>query len=142
MNSLGASPSWHDVDAGRCARLSREMLDRTDLGYCLLEVRARVGEPVDLRFVDINAALEAWGPFWGILGRRARRTLPSLGEEAYEQFRQVVLRGQATEFVLRSDLTGGRPVRIRACRLGHPKERLVGVLVLDMKPGLRAPVGQ
>jgi hypothetical protein len=122
-----------EVDADRCARLSREFLDCVSVGYGLLNVRTHNGEPVDARFIDLSAALERWPPLKGARGLWVRQVLPGLDEKVFMMLRTAHVTGEAGELELRLALTGGRPVRISACRLGHPKERLVGVLVQETR---------
>lgn len=116
------------------------MLGRTSVSACVVEVRTTAAAPVDLRILETNAAFDAQDRLWGAKGRWARDLLPGLAEEVYAAFRNVVLTGQASEVEVRSTLTGGRTVRICTCRLGRPKDKLVGVILVDLTSS--APVRQ
>lgn len=137
----GANPLWRDVDASPYSRLARDILDCVELGYCILEVGTRAGGPLDLRFIDISVPLDGWGPLRSVQERWAREALPALSEDVYERLDRVALTGEATEFELSSAITEGPPVRVCAFRFGDPTARLVGVLVLDARPGLQTSGG-
>ncbi len=131
-------PTRTEFAAHRWGRLWGDLLGRTGVSFCLAEVRARAGEPLDFRFVQTNVAFEARPRLAGVKGRWARTALPGLGQEVYEVLRDVVVTGEAAELERRDDLTGWRPLKLHACRLGSPWKKLVGVLLVGVAPGATA----
>ncbi len=135
LSHYGRDQNQGGTTPDRWGHLWGDLLRRTSVSACLVEVRARAGEPLDFRFLDANAAFEAQLRLAGAKGHWARALLPGLGQEVYEMLRDVMVTGEAAELEYRADLTGWRPIKLHACRLGAPREPLVGVLLVDVTTG-------
>jgi PAS domain S-box-containing protein len=110
----------------------RSLVQASDTGYCVIEVKVEPGRPPDYRFIEVNPAFETHSGLFDAKGRWAREAIPGLEESWFEIYGEVALTGRAVHFERRAESLGNRWFDVYAFRIGAPARRRLGVLFTDI----------
>src|SRR3954447_22133395 len=110
----------------------RSLVQASDTGYSVIEMKIEPGEPLDYRFIDVNDAFEMLTGLTDVQGKWARDLVPGLEESWFETYRDVALTGQAIHLERNVQDLGDRWFSLYAFRIGAPERRRVGVLFTDV----------
>ena len=112
----------------------RTLVDSMDEAYCVFEMLFDPDDnPVDYRFLEVNAAFVKMTGWAQVVGTRMRELAPN--HEAHwfdETYGKVALTGQPIRFVGKADILDGRWFDLYAFRLGEPVSRKVAVVFTDV----------
>lgn len=111
----------------------RRLYDAIDEGFCLIEVRCDgADQPLDYRFLEVNAAFERQTGLADAPGRWMRDLIPKHEQHWFDVYAKVAQTGEAVRFALPAHALNGRWYEVFAYRVGDPDERLVAVLFSDV----------
>ncbi len=116
----------------------RTLFNSIDEGFCIIEVLFDEHEdPVDYRFLEVNAAFERQTGIENAVGRRVRDFLPQHEEYWFEIYGKVALTGEPVRFENLAEQLH-RYYDVYAFRIGEPAGRKVAVLFNDITDRKRA----
>lgn len=116
----------------------RTLFNSIDEGFCIIEVLFDEHEdPIDYRFLEVNAAFERHTGIENAVGRRVRDFLPQHEEHWFEIFGKVALTGEPVRFENPAEQLH-RYFDVYAFRIGEPAGRKVAVLFNDITDRKRA----
>src|SRR4051812_9353672 len=116
----------------------RSLVQASDTGYSVIEMKIEPGEPLDYRFIDVNDAFETLTGLTDVQGKWVRDLIPGLEESWFKTYRDVALTGQSIHFERKTTELGDRWFSVYAFRIGAPERRRVGVLFTDVTERRRA----
>jgi PAS domain S-box-containing protein len=116
----------------------RSLVQASDTGYSVIEMKIEPDQPLDYRFIEVNHAFERLTGLTDVKGKGVRDLIPGLEEGWFETYRDVVLTGRAIHFERHAKELGNRWFSVYAFRLGAPERRQVGVLFTDITERKRA----
>ncbi len=117
----------------------RILFNSIDEGFCIVEVLFdEQHQPLDYRFLEINAAFERQTGIHNGVGRRMREIEPHHEAYWFELYGQVALTGEPLRFTRFAEHLGQRWYDVYAFRLGEPQEHKVGILFHDISERNRA----
>lgn len=110
----------------------RELFDRIDEGFCVMQMIFDGERAVDYRFLQVNPAFRRHtgiaDPFAGTM----RQIVPGHEEHWFEAFGQIAVTGEARRFQAPAAALGNRWYDLNAFRVGAPGERRVAALFRDI----------
>lgn len=110
----------------------KTLFNSIDEGFCTVEVLFdEQHQPVDYRFLEVNAIFEAQTGLHNPVGKTAKELVPNLEAHWCERYGRVALTGEATRFVLDAP-SMSRWFDVYAFRIGGDGSRLVAVLFKDV----------
>jgi len=116
----------------------RTLFDSIDEGFCVIEmIFDEAGEPVDYRFLEVNAAFERQTGLVGAKGKTIRTMVPAHDRHWFEIYGRVALTGQPVRFQDWAEALQ-RWFDTYAFRVGPPESRRVAVLFNDITERKRA----
>jgi two-component system CheB/CheR fusion protein len=105
------------------------LFERIDEGFCVIEVIFDQNEePVDYRFVETSPSFARHTGLNDVVGKRMREIGLQHEDLWFERYGRIAKTGQAERFEGFAGRLGGRWYDVYAFRVGHPNDRLVGVL--------------
>lgn len=114
------------------------IISSIDEGFCVVEViGGEGGEPVDYRFLEVNASFEQQTGLHNAVGRRMRELEPRHEEHWFERYSRIVQTRMPERFEDRADALG-RWYDVFAFPIGDPQLRRVGILFRDVIERKRA----
>lgn len=110
----------------------RLLFDSIDAGFCVIEmIWDDAGEPVDYRFLDVNAAFERQTGMQDAVGRMMSSFVPDLERFWFESYGEIARTGVPQRF--ENPAAGlNRYYEVYAFRFGDPAAGQVGVLFNDV----------
>ncbi|WP_157063953.1 PAS domain S-box protein [Methylobacterium tarhaniae] len=116
----------------------RHIFNAIDEGFCTIEVLFDdAGDPVDYRFLSVNAAFEQQTGLTDAVGKTIKALAPDLEAHWFETYGRIARTGQPERFEDRAEALG-RWYDVYAFRIGPPEQRQVGVLFKDILARKRA----
>ena len=110
----------------------RKLFEALNEGFCTIEVIFDDhSEPVDYRFLEVNAAFDRQSGLQDARGRRMSELFPKLQTDWVERFGRVALTGEPMDIEGESTRIG-RHFNVRAYRVGGPRDCRVAVLFNDV----------
>ncbi len=110
----------------------KTLFNSIDEGFCTVEVLFdEQHQPVDYRFLEVNAIFEAQTGLHNPVGKTAKELVPNLEAHWTERYGRVALTGEATRFVLDAP-SMSRWFDVYAFRIGGEGSALVAVLFKDV----------
>lgn len=121
----------------------RQLFERIDEGFCIVEVIFEGETAVDYRFVDVNPTFERHTGIVNAKGRSMREIAPDHEQYWFDIYGKVALTGQSHRFEARATALGDRWYAVNAFRVGEPEQRQVAIVFSDvMQPRPHAPAFQ
>jgi PAS domain S-box-containing protein len=110
----------------------RTLFESMDQGFAILDMMFNdAGQPVDYRFLEMNAMFERNSGVTDAVGKTARELVPKLDRFWFDAYGQVALSGNAVRFESEA-ATIGRWFDVYATRIGGPDSRKVALLFSDI----------
>ncbi len=109
----------------------REMLERLNTGFCVIEVIFEEDTPVDYRFLEVNEAFSRNTGLSDVIGQRMGAIEPNHETDWYQVYGQVARTGKAQQFEMEARALG-RWYSVEAVRVGNPDDHQVAVLFFDI----------
>lgn len=76
-----------------------KLFNSIDEGFCIIEMTGgKDGQPVDYRFIDVNAAFERQTGLKNVIGKTARELAPGHEESWFKTFSRIATGGEAERF--------------------------------------------
>jgi PAS domain S-box-containing protein len=117
----------------------RLLFDSIDQGFCVIEVGFdNVGQPVDYRFIEVNAAFENQTGLANAEGQWMRQLRPDHEEYWYQIYGKIALTGEPMRFESGARALEQRWFDVYAFRIGQPEQHRVAVLFRDTTQNKRA----
>lgn len=110
----------------------RELFERIDEGFCIIEMIFDGDKAVDYLFVEVNPAFERHTGIADAQGRRMREIAPDHEEHWFRNYGDVALTGQAKRFEAPAKQLGDRWYDLNAFRVGKPEQRRVAIVFSDI----------
>jgi PAS domain S-box-containing protein len=110
----------------------RSLVQASNTGYSIIEMKIEPDEPLDYRFVEVNQAFETLTGLTDVKGKWVRDLIPGLEESWLETYRDVALTGQAVSFEQHVKKLENRWFSVYAFRIGAPEQHRVGILFTDV----------
>ncbi|WP_398471743.1 PAS domain-containing protein [Tardiphaga sp.] len=108
------------------------LFNAIDEGFCVIEVIFdTVEQPIDYRFLQINAAFEAQTGLRNAVGRKMRDLAPAHEAHWFEIYGRIAKTGAPERFEHRAEALG-RWYEVYAFRVGAADQRRVGILFKDI----------
>jgi len=112
----------------------RTLFDSIDEGFCIIEVVFDLhGNPVDYRFLEVNAAFERQTGLSDAAGKSARELVPDLEPHWVEAYGRIDRTRQAERFELEAGSIG-RYYEVYAFPVGDEQAHQVSILFKDIWP--------
>jgi len=116
----------------------RSLFNSMDEGFCLLEVIFDgAGKPVDLEFLELNAAFEKQTGLVGALGKRVCEVAPGIESVWLDTYGGIALTGVPAHVASESKALS-RWFEASAYRVGRPEQRHVAVVFSDVTERVKA----
>jgi PAS domain S-box-containing protein len=110
----------------------RTLFESVDQGFCIIDmILDEQGEPVDYRFIEMNATFERHTGLAGATGRTALELVPGLDRFWVDTYGRVARTGEAARFENGSEAMG-RWFDVYATRIGGNASRRVALLFSDI----------
>ena len=110
----------------------RELFERIDEGFCIIEMIFDGETPVDYRFLEVNPAFERQSDIVDAPGRLMRDIAPEHEQHWFDRYGTIALTGQAQRFEAPVRVLGNRYYDINAFRIGETEQRRVAVVFNDI----------
>lgn len=123
---------WAEEQTRESEEKYRSLFNSIDEGFTVIQVIFDEEEnPVDYRFLEINAAFERQTGLGNAVGKRVRDLVPQHEQYWFDIYGKVALTGEAIRFENRAEMLH-RNYDVYAFRVGDPDERIVGVVFNDI----------
>ena len=125
---------WKAEKAQRWSEIQYQTLfDSIDEGFCVIEVLFNKQEqPVDYRFLEVNAAFERQTGIKNAQGRRMREIAPKHEEYWFQIYGKIALTGEPMRFENRAEQLN-QVYDVYAFRTGEPEQKKVAILFNSIK---------
>lgn len=120
-----------EASLGASEERYRDLFERIDEGFCIIEVLFEGEEAVDYRFLDVNPAFERQTGIAEGKGRLMRDIAPEHEQHWFGIYGEIALTGEPRRFEARADALG-RWYSVYAFRVDEPERRRVGILFDDV----------
>jgi PAS domain S-box-containing protein len=110
----------------------RQLFERIDEGFCIIEVLFEGDLAVDYRFVEVNPAFERHTGIPDARGRRMREIAPDHEQHWFDLFGEIALTGRPRRAEGRARALGDRWHDLNAFRVGDPSQRRVAIVFSDI----------
>ncbi|MBB3910259.1 PAS domain S-box protein [Sphingomonas desiccabilis] len=110
----------------------RELFERIDEGFCIIEVVFDGDAPVDYRFLEVNPAFERQTGIVDGKGRLMRDIAPEHEQHWFDVYGEIALTGAARRLEAPAKALGDRWYDLNAFRVGEPEQRRVAILFNDI----------
>lgn len=120
---------WKAEEAQRWSEIQYQTLfDSIDEGFCVIEVLFnRQEQPVDYRFLEVNAAFERQTGIKNAQGRCMREIAPKHEEYWFQIYGKIALTGEPMRFENRAEQLN-QVYDVYAFRTGEPEQKKVAIL--------------
>ena len=112
--------------------LYRTIFDSIDEGYCLIEMYIEPNEPLDYRFIEVNAAFEKQSTLKNATGKWMRELKPYHEEYWFEIYRDVAITGKSINFENVGKYLDNRWFLVNAFKIGSSDQKMVAILFKDI----------
>ncbi|NJN16286.1 MAG: PAS domain-containing protein [Oscillochloris sp.] len=134
-----AERTWAAVERSRAQAASqaseeryRSLLESVDQGFCVFEmIYDAAGNPIDYRFLEVNAMFERHTGLQHALGKTARELVPNLEADWFKIYGRVAKTGEPANFE-QGSVAMGRWFSVEAVRVGGAESRKVALLFTDI----------
>ncbi|MBT2246803.1 PAS domain-containing protein [Sphingobium sp. BHU LFT2] len=126
-----------EIALGASEERYRELFERIDQGFCIIEVIFDGDAAVDYRLLDVNPAFERRTGIADGKGRRMRDIAPEHEQHWFDIYGEIALTGEPRRFEARADALG-RWYSVYAFCVDEPEQRRVGILFEDIGERKRA----
>ena len=110
----------------------RRLFDSIDEGFCVIErVTGDMGEPLDFRYIEANAAFAVQSGLSGVVGKTIRQVVPGESDEWCETYDTVLKTGEPIRFE-RGLESQGRVFELYAFRVEDETHRRAAVIFKDI----------
>ena len=110
----------------------KTLFDSIDEGFCVIEmIYGEDGEPLDYRFLDVNAAFERQTGLKNVVGETMRTLVPAHEAHWFENYGRIARSREAERFEAPAAALG-HYYEVYAFPYGRPEDRQVGVLFNDI----------
>lgn len=125
---------WKAEEAQRWSEIQYQTLfDSIDEGFCVIEVLFnRQEQPVDFRYLEVNAAFERQTGIKNAQGRLMREIAPKHEEYWFQIYGKIALTGEPMRFENRAEQLN-QVYDVYAFRTGEPEQKKVAVLFNSIK---------
>ena len=120
----------------------RELFERIDEGFCIIEMIFEADRAVDYLFVEVNPAFEHHTGIADARGRRMREIAPAHEQHWFDRYGEVALTGRPHRFEAPAGAQGERWFDLNAFRVGSPEQRRVAIIFSDITQRRRDAAAQ
>jgi PAS domain S-box-containing protein len=110
----------------------RQLFERIDEGFCIIEVVFDGETPIDYRFLDVNPTFERHTGIVNAKGRSMREIAPDHEQHWFDRYGEVALTGRGQRFEATAKALGDRYYEVNAFRVGEPEDRRVAIVFSDI----------
>jgi PAS domain S-box-containing protein len=110
----------------------RELFERIDEGFCIIQMIFDGDKAVDYRFIEVNPAFERHTGIADAKGRLMREIAPEHEQHWFDAYGEVALTGRARRFQAPAAALGNRFYDLNAFPVGDPSRRRVAIVFTDI----------
>jgi signal transduction histidine kinase/PAS domain-containing protein len=108
--------------------LYRNLFNSMEEGFCVIQMLFDPqGNPIDFRYIEVNAAFEQQTGFHDAVGKRIREFAPDIEQYWFDLYGKVALTGEPAHVVDEAKAMN-RSFEVRVFRVGDPQLRQVAVV--------------